>query len=99
MRGQRSGGSRRVTIVVLVISAGEGAGAPTVLKRPVRFGEPWVAPVQAHSERIEQRTVVLGARNFPRVLKRPIRFGESWVAPVQAHSERIEQRTVVQGAR
>ncbi|NBT02333.1 MAG: hypothetical protein EBS94_02805 [Proteobacteria bacterium] len=62
MRGQRSGGSRRVTIVVLVISAGEGAGAPTVLKRPVRFGEPWVAPVQAHSERIEQRTVVQGAR-------------------------------------
>ena len=37
-----------------------------MLRRPVSFGEPRVAPVQAHSERIEQRTVVHGARDFPR---------------------------------
>ena len=41
------------------------AGAPGVLQRPARFGELWDAPVQAQSERIEQRTVVQGARDFP----------------------------------
>jgi len=54
-----------VTMVVLVTWAGEGAGAPRVLQRPVSFGELWDAPVQAHSERIEQRTVVQGERDFP----------------------------------
>lgn len=41
------------------------AGLSRVLKRPVSSGEPRVAPVQAHSERIEQRTGVQGARDFP----------------------------------
>jgi len=54
-----------VTMVVLVTWAGEGAGAPGVLQRPMSFGDPWVAPVHAHSERIEQSTVVQGARDFP----------------------------------
>ena len=54
-------------MVVLVTWAGEGAGAPRVLQRPVSFGELWDAPVQAHSERIEQRTVVQGAQDFPEI--------------------------------
>ena len=65
MGGKWGGGSRLVTIVVLDTWAGEGADAMKVLQRPARFGDLWVAPVQAHIECIEQRTVVQGARDFP----------------------------------